>query len=77
MVEIINLFKQIQETSGLNDKMSIIAANKDNKLFKKCLKFLLDGNIVTGISTKKIKKKLFQVPNWHHTIYVRIVRLKM
>ena len=58
MVEIINLFKQIQETSGLNDKMSIIAANKDNKLFKKCLKFLLDGNIVTGISTKKIKKKV-------------------
>jgi len=58
LVEIINLFKQIQETSGLNDKMSIIAANKDNKLFKKCLKFLLDGNIVTGISTKKIKKKV-------------------
>lgn len=58
MVEVINLFKEIQETSGLNDKMSIITANRDNELFKKCLRFLLDGNIVTGISTKKIKKKV-------------------
>lgn len=58
MVEVINLFKQIQETSSLTDKKVIITTNKDNGLFKKCLKFLLDGNIVTGISTKKIKKKV-------------------
>ncbi|MCR2049727.1 hypothetical protein NSB25_20950 [Acetatifactor muris] len=58
MVEVINLFKQIQETNSLNNKKAIITANKDNELFKMCLKFLLDGNIVTGISTKKIKKKV-------------------
>lgn len=58
MVEVIKLFKQIQETSSLNDKKAIITANKDNDLFKTCLKFLLDGNIVTGISTKKIRKKV-------------------
>lgn len=58
MVEVIKLFKQIQETSSLNDKKAIIVANKDNELFKKCLRFLLDGNIVTGISSKKIKKKV-------------------
>ncbi len=58
MDKVIELFKQIQGTSGLNDKKEIIIANKDNELFKKCLKFLLDGNIVTGISTKKIKKKV-------------------
>lgn len=58
MVEVIKLFKQIQETSSLNDKKEIITKNKDNKLFKKCLRFLLDGNIVTGISSKKIKKKV-------------------
>lgn len=58
MKEVINLFKQIQETSSLNDKKAIITANKDNELFKKCLKFLLDGNIVTGISTKKINKRI-------------------
>lgn len=56
MEEIIKLFKQIQETSSLNEKKAIIAANKDNQLFKKCLKFLLDGNIVTGISNSKISK---------------------
>lgn len=56
MTEIINLFKQIQETSSLNDKKAIIIANKDNELFKKCLKFLLDGNVVTGISNSKISK---------------------
>lgn len=58
MVEVIKLFKQIQETSSLNDKKAIITANKDNVLFKKCLRFLLDGNIVTGISTKKINKRI-------------------
>lgn len=39
-------------------KKAIIIANKDNELFKKCLRFLLDGNIITGISTKKISKKV-------------------
>lgn len=58
MIEVIELFKQIQETSSLNDKKAIITANKDNELFKNCLIFLLNGNIVTGISTKKIKKKV-------------------
>ena len=56
--EVIKLFKQIQETSSTNDKKAIISANKDNELFKKCLVFLLDGNINTGISNKKINKKV-------------------
>ena len=59
MEEVIRLFKQIQETSSLNDKKAIISANKDNELFKKCLKFLLDGNVVTGISNKKLNKDVF------------------
>ena len=58
MVEVIRVFKHIQETSSLNNKKAIITANKDNGLFKECLKFLLDGNIVTGISTKKIRRKV-------------------
>ena len=56
--EVIKLFKQIQETSSTNDKKAIISANKDNELFKKCLVFLLDGNINTGLSAKKIAKKV-------------------
>ena len=59
MEEVIKLFKQIQKTSSLNDKKAIISANKDNELFKKCLMFLLDSNIVTGISDKKLHKDVF------------------
>lgn len=50
LVEVIKLFKQIQDTSSLNDKKAIIIANKDNELFKECLRFLLDGNVTTGIA---------------------------
>lgn len=58
MLEVIRLFKEIQDTSSLNDKKAIITANKDNELFKKCLVFLLDGNVVTGISAKKLAKEV-------------------
>ena len=58
MKEVIKIFKQIQETSSTNDKKAIITANKDNDLFKKCLVFLLDGNVNTGISNKKLKKNI-------------------
>lgn len=60
MEEVIKLFKQIQETSNINDKKAIVVTNKDNELFKKCLVFLLDGNVITGISAKKIKKKVIK-----------------
>ena len=56
--EVIKIFKQIQETSSTNDKKAIITANKDNDLFKKCLVFLLDRNVNTGISNKKLKKNI-------------------
>ena len=58
MEEVIKIFKQIQDTSSINDKKAIITTNKDNELFKKCLVFLLDGNVITGISDKKIHKKV-------------------
>lgn len=58
MQEVIKLFRQIQETSSINDKKKIITDNKDNDLFKKCLKFLLDSSVVTGISDKKLSKKV-------------------
>ena len=66
MKEVIRLFKQIQETSSLNEKKSIITANKDNELFKKCLRFLLDGNITTGISDKKWDKFSISSSTWIH-----------
>ena len=56
MEEVIRLFKQIQETNSTNGKKAIIKANKDNELFKKCLRFLLDSNITTGIADSKLRK---------------------
>ena len=58
MLEVIKLFKEIQNTSSLNDKKAIITANKDNELFKKCLVFLLSPSVLTGISDKKLSKEL-------------------
>lgn len=58
MENVIKIFREIQSTSGKNDKQSIIAKNNNNELFKRCLIFLLDGNVVTGISTSKLKKKV-------------------
>lgn len=56
MEEVIKIFEQIKNTSSTNDKKAIIKAHKDNELFKKCLVFLLDNNITTGISDKKWDK---------------------
>lgn len=41
----------------------MIRDGKNDELFKKCLIFLLDGNITTGISKKKMQKKVSIVPN--------------
>ena len=69
MKEVIKLFKQIQETSGKNDKINIVKANADNELFKKCLVFLLDTNIVTGISKKKLGKEFLTQQNFNLITY--------
>lgn len=66
MLEVIRLFKEIQNTSSLNDKKAIITANKDNELFKKCLVFLLDGNITTGIAEKKYDSLEARCSDWKH-----------
>ena len=58
LIEVKEIFDKISNTSGKNDKIKIIKQNKDNDLFIKCLKFLLDSDIVTGLSKKKIKKRV-------------------
>ena len=66
MREVIKLFKQIQETSGTNDKKAIITANKDNELFKKCLVCLLGSNVTTGIAEKKYDSLEARTSDWVH-----------
>lgn len=48
------IFDKLKNTSGKLQKIEIIKENKDNNVFIEQLKFLLDTNITTGISTKKI-----------------------
>ena len=56
--DVVDLFYEIQNTPELNKKKELIRRNKDNSLFIDILKFLLDTNIVTGISKKKIEKQV-------------------
>lgn len=56
--EVVEIFDLITKTSGKNDKIKIVKKNKDNELFIECLKFLLDSDIVTGLSKKKINKNI-------------------
>lgn len=57
-LETYEIFKQIENTSSKNDKVAIIKANSGNEEFKSFLKFLYDEMITTGLSSKKINKKI-------------------
>lgn len=56
--EVKDIFDKIASISAKTSKETIIKQNKDNELFKECLKFLLDSNVVTGLSTKKMSKNV-------------------
>lgn len=58
MEKVLSIVERIQSTSGRNDKESILAQNKDNELFKNVMHFIYNPFILTGISKKKISKKL-------------------
>ena len=76
LIEVKGLFDKIANTSGKNDKIKIIKQNKDNELFVECLKFLLDSDIVTGLSKKKINKKVAVMGNRLETIEEAMEYLK-
>lgn len=53
-----NIFNNLIATSSRKEKIRILEENKNNGMFVECLQFLLDENISTGISKKKIFKML-------------------
>ena len=55
---IFDICKKLQNTSSTIEKQNLLKEHEDNELFKQVLKFLLDKQIVTGISKKKIDKKI-------------------
>lgn len=66
MKEILSMFNQIQATNSRNEKEKLFEQFKDNVTFREILKFVYDPYIVTGLSTKKIKKKVKDLPKAIH-----------
>ena len=55
MERVIEIIKQLETTSGTNDKIAIIKNNKDNELFKQVLQYTyLDKNY--GFSEVKLRQ---------------------
>lgn len=54
--KVCEIFNTLQQTASTKQKIDIIKQNSNNELFKKCLTFLLDDNITTGIALKKFNK---------------------
>jgi len=58
MEKVLEIVEKLQGTSGRNDKEYILKQNESNELFKKVMHFIYNPYILTGISKKKISKKL-------------------
>ena len=58
MTKVKEIFTQLQSTSSKLEKQKIIKDNADNQQFTDTLVFLLSPYILTGISEKKINKKV-------------------
>lgn len=69
MEELVKIFNALKADSSKSGKEAILKANENNEIFKEVLKFVYNPYIVTGLSTKKINKKLviddfsFYMPN--------------
>ena len=78
---IFNICKELQNTSSTLEKQDILKRNENNQLFKRMLKFLLNNQIVTGISKKKIEKQIDYVDTddikmWEYDIGVLLSYLE-
>lgn len=56
VIDVYSIFNELMNTSSRLEKERILRDNCDSTLFKSVLRFVLDPMIVTGISSKKIKK---------------------
>ena len=52
------IIKELQQTSKSKEKENILRQNINNELLKKILYFSFNNFLVTGISSKKLKKKV-------------------
>lgn len=59
MEKVLSIINQIAATTSRKEKERILKENKDNKLFRDILYFVFNPYIATGISKKKINKRLY------------------
>ena len=52
------IIKELQQTSKSKEKENILKQNINNELLKNILYFSFNNFLVTGISNKKLKKKV-------------------
>lgn len=58
MITQYKILEKIKNTSSNNEKQVILEKNKNDELLKEILKFVYNPYFKTGLSTKKIKKKI-------------------
>mgnify|MGYP004648611017 CR=1 FL=1 len=58
MEELIRVVKELQATTGRLDKERILIENKDNGFIKRVFEFVYNPYVISGISSKKLEKKV-------------------
>lgn len=71
MQNIVEVFKQIKETSSRSGKEAILKANEGNDTFRRILEFMYNPFILTGIKAKKLQK--FASYNAHHIQFFNVL----
>ena len=54
LLEVINIVKQLRETSGTNDKIVLLRRNCNNELLRKVLRYTYDTDLKYGVQKKSI-----------------------
>lgn len=55
MKQIVNIVRELEKTSAINEKIAILKKNSDNELFKRILIYTYDKDMKFGLSKKSIK----------------------
>jgi DNA ligase-1 len=64
MQTLLEITNKLQDVTGRKAKEQLIKDNQDNELFVETMQFLLNPYIVTGLSTKKIRKVLSDISQY-------------
>lgn len=56
MNKVVEIIRELEGTSGTNDKISLISLNKENEVFKKVLQYTYDSNLNYGFSESKLRE---------------------